>query len=298
MLTSLTSSESVDASLCVPQVNFHDEELSVAREPQIKKTLDRMGRFLRNGRTINTDLQPSQSASKMLTRLHKEKGQLMTPQLIVSIANDLANLPGRSIVAVDGVDGAGKTIFANALGQRLEALGRPVIRAGIDGFHNPRSVRYRLGKNSPKGFFLDSFNYDSVKKDLLAPFRSGALTVQTVRFDSKTDREVANMHRSSPEEALLVFDGIFLHRPELDGFWERSIFLDVPFPITFGRLARRDGMNPDPAATENRRYVDGENIYLRTCQPRTQATYLIDNSEFDAPKLMNYAPSGTSAFGM
>jgi uridine kinase len=75
-------------------------------------------------------------------------------------------LPGRSIVAVDGVDGAGKTVFANSLARRLEVLGRPVIRAGIDGFHNPRSVRYRRGKDSPEGFFLDSFNYDSLKKDL------------------------------------------------------------------------------------------------------------------------------------
>jgi uridine kinase len=92
-------------------------------------------------------------------------------------------LPGRSIVAVDGVDGAGKTVFANSLARRLEVLGRPVIRAGIDGFHNPRSVRYRRGKDSPEGFFLDSFNYDSLKKDLLAPFRSGAATVQTVATD-------------------------------------------------------------------------------------------------------------------
>jgi uridine kinase len=209
-----------------------------------------------------------------------------TCPLIDSIARDVEALPDRSIVGVDGVDGAGKTVFANALAERIASLGRPVIRAGIDGFHNPRNIRYRRGKASPEGFFLDSFNYDSLREYLLLPFRSGAPTVQSARFDYKTDNQVNSFHHSTPDAAILVFDGIFLHRPQLDGLWDRSIFLDVPFSVSFGRLASRDGMNPDPGAAENHRYLEGEKIYLRTCQPHGRATYLVDNSDFDAPRLI------------
>ena len=59
----------------------------------------------------------------------------LTPALTESIANDLAALPGRTTVAVDGVDGAGKTVFADALAERIEGLERPVIRAGSMGSH-------------------------------------------------------------------------------------------------------------------------------------------------------------------
>lgn len=59
-------------------------------------------------------------------------------------------------VAVDGVDGAGKTVFADQLGDVLTALGRPVIRASVDDFHRPRAERYRRGRDSPIGFWLDS----------------------------------------------------------------------------------------------------------------------------------------------
>jgi uridine kinase len=59
-------------------------------------------------------------------------------------------------VAVDGVDGVGKTTFADKLSSAIERIGRPVIRASVDGFHNPRELRYRRGRASPEGFYLDS----------------------------------------------------------------------------------------------------------------------------------------------
>lgn len=71
-------------------------------------------------------------------------------------------------VGIDGVDGAGKTIFADELAVALRGFGRPAVRVSLDGFHNPRHVRYRGGRSSPEGFWLDSY--------LAAWRRSHALT--------------------------------------------------------------------------------------------------------------------------
>ena len=49
-------------------------------------------------------------------------------------------------VAVDGITAAGKTTFADQLSVALAAVGVQVIRVSMDGFHNPRSVRYRQGR--------------------------------------------------------------------------------------------------------------------------------------------------------
>jgi uridine kinase len=65
-------------------------------------------------------------------------------------------------VAIDGVDGVGKTTLADELADNLSTGARQVIRASVDGFHNPRKVRYRLGRNSPEGYFRDSFNYSAL----------------------------------------------------------------------------------------------------------------------------------------
>jgi uridine kinase len=72
-------------------------------------------------------------------------------KLIEKLASSIAELershPVR--VAVDRVDASGKTTLADELAPSVEALGRPVIRASIDGFHNPAATRRRRGACSP-----------------------------------------------------------------------------------------------------------------------------------------------------
>ncbi len=46
-------------------------------------------------------------------------------------------------VAVDGVDGSGKTMFATELSATLRRRGRCVVLVSADGFHHVRAVRYR-----------------------------------------------------------------------------------------------------------------------------------------------------------
>ena len=72
-------------------------------------------------------------------------------------------------VGIDGVDGAGKTTFADEL---ADVVHGSVIRASVDGFHNPRSIRYARGRGSPRGYFEDSYDYDGLRKRLLEPLRA------------------------------------------------------------------------------------------------------------------------------
>jgi len=191
-------------------------------------------------------------------------------------------------VAVDGVDGAGKTFFAGELAKALEMRGASVVHASIDGFHNPRAERYRQGRSSPAGFFEDSFNYDSMIWSLLEPFGSDG--------DGRFVRAIYDVAKEEPVEAvvelaspgtILVVDGIFLHCPDLMPFWDYSVFLDVEFNVSIPRLAARDSMSPDPAAESNRRYVEGQRIYMEACNPRRQATTVVDNNDLAQPRLLN-----------
>ena len=193
--------------------------------------------------------------------------------------------PGLTMVAVDGVDGAGKTRFADALAARLEADGQTAVRTGIDGFHNRRAVRYARGKDSPEGFFRDSYDLDALRTALLYPARIG-LPFRTAVFDHRTDRPVAVNPLVVPLPAVLIFDGLFLHRKELRDEWDFSIFLDVPFEVSFARMAVRDGSDPDPEAPANRRYREGQKLYFAECDPKRQADVVIDYADLERPVIV------------
>lgn len=189
-------------------------------------------------------------------------------------------------VGVDGVDGVGKTVFADMLARAIESRGRPVIRASVDGFHNTREVRYRRGKTSPAGFYLDSYNYAELRKVLLDPLGPGGSRVYCpASFDHATNVAVPACWSTADLDAVLVFDGIFLHRPDLRDVWDLSIFLDAPFAITIPRGASRgpEWGSADVDAASNRRYIEGQRLYLQENDPRGRASLVIDYSDLAQP---------------
>jgi uridine kinase len=210
-------------------------------------------------------------------------------QLLEKLAQQIvATSPSQVIrVAIDGVDGSGKSTFADELGSFVLRSGRPLIRATVDGFHNPKIGRYRQGRDSPKGFFEDSYDYVGLKRFLLDPLSpGGSKTYRRAIFDYKTDEFVSDAEIDAPPSSILLFDGIFLHRPELLAYWDLSIFLRTDFAVSVARCALRDGSSPDPAHSSNQRYVEGQRLYLRSCQPENKATIVIDYNDLSSPRIV------------
>lgn len=195
---------------------------------------------------------------------------------------------GRVVVAVDGGDGAGKTTFADGLAEVFAEDGSTVFRASADDFHRPRVERYARGRHDPEGFYRDSFDYATLRRVLLDPFREGWQTAATTgfqlaAFDLVRDAPLEAAWVSAPKDAVLIVDGIFLHRPELRDLWDCSVWLEVPVDMRFARMALRDGTDPDPFARENERYRVGHDIYVREADPRGAASIVVDNSDLARP---------------
>jgi len=194
------------------------------------------------------------------------------------------------LVGVNGVDAAGKTIFAKDLSDQLRQLSqRQIIEASIDGFHNPKSIRYKKGKNSPEGFYLDSFNNKSLQNLLLKPLSSGNLKYKSAIFDWKTSSELTLQTEIAQKSSILIMEGIFLFRPELVDYWDMKIFIDVDFNITAERGIKRDmeyDINNSETEIMNKykhRYIPGQEMYFKESQPKNIADIIINNNDFEAP---------------
>jgi uridine kinase len=209
--------------------------------------------------------------------------------LLARLAAEIdAVAPGRyARVAIDGVDGAGKTVLAGELAARVT---RPVVRATVDAFLNPAAVRHARGRGSPEGFYRDSVDLAALHALLLDPLAPGGDGRHRTRaFDHVADAPVDAPEEQAPPGAVLILDGIFTHRPELAPLWDWSLFLRVPFAVSVPRGAVRGqgwGGDPDPRAPANRRYVEGQRLYLAEADPEARATRVVDNRDLDAPVLI------------
>ena len=206
------------------------------------------------------------------------------------VADAVRALPASGVVMVgiDGIDGAGKTTFADQLARVISSSGRPVVRATIDTFHKPRAERYRRGPASPEGFFFDSHDLACVRRVLLDPLRAGQ-RFRRAAFDVDADAPVDAPLESPRPGTVLVFDGIFLHRPQLREYWDLSVFLDG-----WDRVSReRSRWQPSGDVWSLLRwcrvvgrYEAGQRLYLELCRPADLATIVIDNNDFGAPTLV------------
>ena len=51
-------------------------------------------------------------------------------------------------------------------------------------------------------------------------------------------------------------------------------------------MAQRDGSDPDPMAPANRRYREGQELYVKESRPRQSADVVVDYSDVDNPILV------------
>lgn len=210
--------------------------------------------------------------------------------VIEDIANRIVGVdrPHPVRVAIDGVDAAGKTTVADDLAPAIRSLGREVVRASIDGFHNPAAVRRQRGALSPEGYFHDSFNYPALIQTLLEPFGpGGSRWFRRAVFDFRTDAPVGDVDEHAAPTAVLLLDGVFLLRPELRDHFDFSVFVRADFAITVKRAELRDallfGSVDEVRQRYQERYVPGQRLYLASAEPERFASIVVDNNDPERP---------------
>ena len=191
-------------------------------------------------------------------------------------------------VAIDGPPAAGKTTLADELAVVLRTRGREVIRATIENFLTPRSERYRRGEDSAEGCYYDSTDFGTLHRVLLDPLGPGGnRRFQQAVYDKVTDTTLSEPVTTAPADAVLLFDGVFLLRPELIDQWDLRIFVSAPFEVALDRARIRD-QTPFRSATEverryRSRYLPSQQFYFDTIRPTDRADIIVHNDEPHRP---------------
>ena len=199
-------------------------------------------------------------------------------------------LPGRVLIGIDGRTGAGKTTFGHELAQVLAAQGLTVLRASLDDFKRPWADRHLYDRESGEGYFRNAFDYDVLVRLLLEPFsdRSPA-GVALCAIDPITQVDHSTTRVPVPETAVLIVDGVFAFRDEIDHWWTLRVWLDVDPESSTARGIDRDRAREGDLteALHRDRYGTAEAVYVTEADPLARADIVINNDDFTVPFIVS-----------
>jgi uridine kinase len=226
---------------------------------------------------------------------------MITPRerVLGRIADHLCSLRlGHPVrVAVDGITASGKTTLARELAAAVAARGRPAAHLSMDGFHNPRAVRHRQGRDSADGYYLDAYDFASFQRLVLEPLGPGGdLRYRERIIDLRSDTPLDEPPVEAHEDLVLVVDGSFLQR-ELE--WDEVVFVDTPFAVARERGTRRDtellgGLEQAQRAFDQR-YHAASRRYLTEVEPADRASVVVGNSDVANPVLQRIGHQSRSS---
>ncbi|MEV6637394.1 uridylate kinase [Actinoplanes sp. NPDC051470] len=196
-------------------------------------------------------------------------------------------VPHPTRVAIDGPPAAGKTTLADEVAVVLRTRGRDVIRATIDDFLFPRAQRYPRGEYSAEGCYFDTHDYDALNRMLLDPLGPiGDRRVQDAVHDRATDTAISPPVMTVAADAVLLFDGVFLMRPELVDRWDLRVFVSTALEKTVERAVIRERRVSTRAEVERRwreRYIPAQQLYFAAVRPADHVDIIVHNDEPQQP---------------
>ncbi|NUV69019.1 uridine kinase [Streptomyces sp. CAI-121] len=196
--------------------------------------------------------------------------------------------PGRLLIGIDGFTASGKTSFGHELAAHIAESGRPVLRATLDDFKNPWKDRHLYDRESGEGYYRNAYDYASAKRLLLDPARSPeAESCALCSIDPLTQENHAADTTPLAPDAVLIVDGVFAFRPEIDAYWDFRIWLDVDAELSVRRGAERDQdwAGSEAEAIHRNRYLVAERLYLDEVDPLPRMDVVVDNTDFAQPRL-------------
>ena len=178
----------------------------------------------------------------------------------------LENAAGRSapaILAIDGRCASGKTTLA---GELAEIWGASLFH--MDDFYLQPHQRTAERLAEPGG----NVDRERFLSEVLLPLRDGK-PVTYRRFDCGTF--TFELARIIPPSPIAIAEGSYSCHPELRGFYDLRLFLDIDPKTQMERILRRNG--PEAAERFRTIWIPLEEAYFSGCSVREACDFILTN---------------------
>lgn len=201
----------------------------------------------------------------------------------------------RAFLFIDGVDGCGKSTFAQSLIRHLNEMSIPTLALAVDDFRTP--IDWAQETDEAQAYFDRYFDLDGLNS-VLRELEGGAARVLLPEFQEGQ----ATGHRSVlvPAEALIVVEGVFSQRLPHAQAWP-LVYLAVDWALAEQRVLTRDRSRgrsrEDVFHRLKHRYVPAQIRYHEGWTPQRRATWIVSRSAH-APDVLARSPGTETAPGL
>ena len=169
------------------------------------------------------------------------------------------------VVAFDGPSGAGKSTIAATVAQDFDAAIIP-----CDDFFAAEIPRAVWDTLTPSARAASALDWRRIRTEALEPLLLGC-PAQWHAFDFAVGEQPDGTYRMRPDfverqpAAVILLDGAYSTRPELDDLIDLSVLVDAPIEIRHARLAARE--DPQFLSDWHARWDEAEQFYFEHVRP-------------------------------
>jgi uridine kinase len=202
-------------------------------------------------------------------------------ELAELIAGDRRALrDGRALlVAISGIDAAGKGTLARELAADLRDRGMAVATIGIDPWQTDPALR-PPAPDAAAHFYRHGFRFEALFGKLVDPLtRDRAIDLRIELMDPHRNLKLDEEFHFRAVDVVLL-EGIFLFKRRLRHRYDRTIWVECGFETALARALRRnqEGLAPDRLVDDYRRiYFPAQKIHFSADEPREFADLTLRN---------------------
>ncbi len=193
----------------------------------------------------------------------------------------------RSLIAIDGIDGSGKSTFARRLHASLNEFGCKTVIVSVDDFRRP--IDWDTVEGSEADVYWERYYDLPLAESALRQFVTGAPGITIPRWDIMTERIDGWRDLVFEGANVVIVEGVFpLRIPSVNA--GLLVYLEPSEVEARRRIVARDqakARTPEQInARIERRYFPTQERYRTMFSPRERADVIIDNQIPTEPRAL------------
>ncbi|MBO4926663.1 MAG: HAD hydrolase-like protein [Clostridiales bacterium] len=210
--------------------------------------------------------------------------QVNTVMVIHNVARRTIESNAR-ILGIDGIEFAGKTVFAQNLGRYFDMLGKEYQILDMEDYHRAVEETYK-GEDPVEAYYFNGYNNEKVIEEVLEPFvRDGSINKIVYCLDSSNDSFINERHYQISEDGVMIIIGTMMFREPLIHYFDVTVYMRVDYRESEHRASLEESpiYGMDPVEVYRTKHIPAQKMYVQRHDPFENRDFVIDNSNYHRP---------------